>query len=199
MRGGDGSGREAAGVARKRFQTTLLGVSGSNSVAMTGALVRILLAEFTTYVCVIASRRAEQLLPPLEFTVVGDDDWKDVPLHVTITENIDLFLVAPATAHTLGKVAAGLADNLLAAAILAAPRPAVFFPVMNIGMWRQPAVQRNVATLRADGHRVIDPIETWAMSTGRHGDAVGFDREYFVKSLREIRREPIDWQRWRRS
>jgi phosphopantothenoylcysteine decarboxylase / phosphopantothenate---cysteine ligase len=173
----------------KRFRRTLLGVSGSSAAVATGRLVRILLEEFTTEVTVIVTRQAEERVPPLNFAVLGDDDWKDSPLHVTVTDGIDLFLVAPATAHTLGKAAAGLADNLLSTAILAARRPVVFFPAMNNRMWRQPAVQRNVRTLREDGHRVIDPIKTWAMSTGRHGDGVGYDQKYFSYVMRELQNE----------
>jgi phosphopantothenoylcysteine synthetase/decarboxylase len=77
--------------------------------------------------------------------------------HSSLTADADLFVVLPATANVLSAAAAGAAPNLLTAAILAAPSPALFFPVMSAEMWAQPSVRRNVAQLRADGHEIIDP------------------------------------------
>ncbi len=76
--------------------------------------------------------------------------------HIEIAESADLFVVLPATAQILAAAATGAASSLLAALILASVR-VTFYPSMNDRMYRQPAVQRNVAQLRADGHEVFEP------------------------------------------
>src|SRR5699024_4812903 len=77
----------------------------------------------------------------------------------------DLIVVAPATANTIAKVAQGLADNLATTAILATTKPVYFFPAMNDQMYQQPATQRNLAQLKADGRQVFEP-ETGFLAEG---------------------------------
>jgi phosphopantothenoylcysteine decarboxylase/phosphopantothenate--cysteine ligase len=89
--------------------------------------------------------------------------------HLELVANADLYLIAPASANTLGKLAHGLADNLLTSAALAARCPLVVAPAMNDGMYRHPAVQANLETLRARGVRVLDPGEGELASRGEHG------------------------------
>ena len=69
--------------------------------------------------------------------------------------------VAPATANFLAKAATGLADDLLSTLYLSFTGPVLVAPAMNCEMWAKPAVQRNVATLRADGVQIVDPEEGW--------------------------------------
>ena len=65
------------------------------------------------------------------------------PLHIALGEWADVFVIAPLTANTLGKLAHGLADNLLTNTVLASVCPVLLAPAMNTDMWQQPAVQRN--------------------------------------------------------
>jgi phosphopantothenoylcysteine decarboxylase/phosphopantothenate--cysteine ligase len=88
--------------------------------------------------------------------------------HIGLAERADLFLVAPATAHFLAKAALGLADDLLSTLVLTCEAPTLFAPAMNTAMWEKPSVQRNVGTLRTDGHGLVDPGEGW-LSCGRIG------------------------------
>jgi phosphopantothenoylcysteine decarboxylase/phosphopantothenate--cysteine ligase len=81
----------------------------------------------------------------------------DPASHLALVENADVFLVAPATANTIAKLAHGLADNLLTSAALAARCPLVVAPAMNDAMWDHPATQANLATLRARGVTIVDP------------------------------------------
>jgi phosphopantothenoylcysteine decarboxylase/phosphopantothenate--cysteine ligase len=76
-------------------------------------------------------------------------------------------LVLPASANVLAKAAHGIADDLLTTCIVASSCPVVFVPGMNEIMWRKPAVQRNVATLEADGYGVVAPVEGLAVADGR--------------------------------
>jgi len=77
--------------------------------------------------------------------------------HLELVRNADAFLIAPASAHTIAKLAHGLADNLLTSAALAATCPVLVAPAMNNAMYEHPATQANLATLRSRGIQLIDP------------------------------------------
>lgn len=77
--------------------------------------------------------------------------------HINLTRESDLLIVMPATANILAKAANGIADDLVSALILARRTPVVFVPAMNRYMWENPATQRNVAQLKADGAHFIGP------------------------------------------
>ena len=77
--------------------------------------------------------------------------------HIRLVRESDLVLVAPATADIIGKMAHGLADDLATTALLANDRPVLIAPSMNAVMWAHPAVQANVATLRARGVHIVGP------------------------------------------
>jgi phosphopantothenoylcysteine decarboxylase/phosphopantothenate--cysteine ligase len=88
--------------------------------------------------------------------------------HIELAQNADLMCIAPATANILAKAACGLADDLLSTLLLSFGGPVLMAPAMNTWMWQKPAVQRNVAQLRADGIRLIDPAEGY-LSCGMRG------------------------------
>ena len=90
-------------------------------------------------------------------TSVHDDVAK--VRHVSLGQRADLVIVAPATANTLAKMAAGIADDLLGTTLLATTAPVVVAPAMHTEMWRHPATVANMATLRARGVRVIGPAD----------------------------------------
>ncbi len=77
--------------------------------------------------------------------------------HICLAERADLLAVAPATANCLGKVAAGIADDMLTTVITATRAPILFAPAMNVNMWHDPIVQRNVQVLRDAGYHCIEP------------------------------------------
>jgi phosphopantothenoylcysteine decarboxylase/phosphopantothenate--cysteine ligase len=79
--------------------------------------------------------------------------------HVAIGQRADLIVVAPATANTIAKIAAGLADDLLGNTILASTAPLVLAPAMHTEMWLNPATQANIAVLRERGVRIVGPAE----------------------------------------
>src|SRR5215203_2315927 len=95
---------------------------------------------------------------PLRGAFPGDPPPAHAPLsHLQLAETADVFVVAPASANTLAKLAAGQADNLLCAAALASRRPLLLAPAMNDAMYEHPATRANVATLRARGATVLEP------------------------------------------
>jgi phosphopantothenoylcysteine decarboxylase / phosphopantothenate---cysteine ligase len=89
--------------------------------------------------------------------------------HLELVANADVFAIAPASANTIAKLAAGLADNLVTTAALAAACPVLVAPAMNDRMWRHAATQANVATLREQGVTVLEPGVGRLGSPGEHG------------------------------
>ncbi len=89
--------------------------------------------------------------------------------HLELVANADLFLLAPASANTIAKLAAGLADNLLSSCALAAGCPLLLAPAMNSRMYEHPATQQNLQTLRSRGAQVLEPTSGRLASPGEHG------------------------------
>ncbi|HNX63443.1 MAG TPA: bifunctional phosphopantothenoylcysteine decarboxylase/phosphopantothenate--cysteine ligase CoaBC, partial [Candidatus Limiplasma sp.] len=77
--------------------------------------------------------------------------------HIALAQKADLFIVAPATANTMAKMACGIADNLLTATLLATKAPVLIAPAMNTGMWEAEATQQNLRTLLARGMHIVGP------------------------------------------
>ena len=88
--------------------------------------------------------------------------------HIELSRAADFLLVCPATADLLAKMANGIADDLATTLLLATDKPVVVAPAMNVRMWQHAATQRNVAQLKADGVRVLDPDEG-EMACGEFG------------------------------
>src|SRR3954465_5970498 len=107
---------------------------------------------------------------PLRGVFPGDPLPEHAPLSpLALGEHADAFLIAPATAETLAKLAHGFADNLLTAAALACRRPLLAAPAMNNAMYEHPATQANLATLRARGVTVLEPGTGSLGSPGEFG------------------------------
>ena len=79
--------------------------------------------------------------------------------HITYSQNADLFLIAPASANTIAKMANGIADNVLTASYLAAKCPIVVAPAMNEAMYENPATQANINALKSRGVKILEPKE----------------------------------------
>ena len=117
-------------------------------------------------VVAIMTRAAEQFVGPLTFEAITrreviTDQYKpganaDIE-HIAIASNIDLLLVAPATANTIGKFANGLADDFLSSLYTATRAPVMIAPAMNTNMFDHPAVAKNLETLIARGVHIVDP------------------------------------------
>ena len=115
---------------------------------------------------VAMTRHACEFVRPLTFRalsgayVIVDDYSAENPdpiAHITFSQTIDLFVIAPATANTLAKLANGVADDFITSTYLACTAPILIAPAMNSVMWGHPATQRNVQKLRNDGVRIIEP------------------------------------------
>jgi phosphopantothenoylcysteine decarboxylase / phosphopantothenate---cysteine ligase len=107
---------------------------------------------------------------PMRGAFPGDDPPEHAPLsHLELVERADAFLIAPASANTIAKLAGGHADNLLTAAALACRRPLIVAPAMNGSMYEHPATQDNLARLRARGVTVLEPGTGSLASLGEYG------------------------------
>jgi phosphopantothenoylcysteine decarboxylase/phosphopantothenate--cysteine ligase len=145
------------------MSTVLLGVSGGIAAYKAAELLRRL-TEAGHQVRVVPTEAALRFVgaatwealsgQPVETDVLAGTD---AVLHVRLAGQADLILVAPATADTLSRAAAGRADDQLTACLLTATSPVVFAPAMHTQMWHHAATTANVATLRARGAVVIDP------------------------------------------
>ncbi|MEQ8785841.1 MAG: flavoprotein [Pirellulaceae bacterium] len=147
----------------------LIGVTGGIASYKTAALVSKL-AQAGAHVTVAMTDSARQFIGTATFaalsgrpvaTKIFDDQATPLGAHITLSQRADLFCIAPATANFLAKAAGGLADDLLTTLYLCCTCPVLAAPAMNCEMWEKPAVQRNVAQLRADGVHIVDPEAGW--------------------------------------
>ena len=114
---------------------------------------------------VVMSEHATEFVGPLTFRALTNepvavglfDDPSDPIHHISLAQEPDLVVVAPATANIIAKMATGIADDLISTTLLATPRPIVIAPAMNNGMWKAPTTQANMATLRDRGVHVVGP------------------------------------------
>lgn len=147
----------------------LVGVSGSVAVLNLPAYLAELRADFANEVRVIMTSQAARMLPPSTVALICDGVFLDSepgvqkrPGHIELSRWAEMFMVLPATANVIGQAANGLGSNLLTTTILAATEPVVFCPNVHPTMWYKPAVRRNVAALREDGHVVVEPEAAFA-------------------------------------
>ena len=172
----------------------ILGVSAGIASYKTLDLVRLLVKEGAE-VRVVMSANAAQFVTPLTFEAISGFpvycsifDAQNSMEHIRVAENADLFVVAPATASILAKMANGLADDALSCTHLAFKGPVLVAPAMNDGMWNHTAVKQNISTLKSRGVEFIDPesgdLACGAIGQGRLADiTVILDKikNYFIQ------------------
>ena len=145
-------------------KTILLGITGGIAAYKSCNIVR-LLQKRGAHVKVVMSEHATEFVGPLTFRALTNepvavglfDDPSDPIHHISLAQEPDLVVVAPATANIIAKMATGIADDLISTTLLATPRPIVIAPAMNNGMWKAPTTQANMATLRDRGVHVVGP------------------------------------------
>ena len=179
-----------------RFSTekrVALGISGGIAAYKAAEVLRGLQRAGCT-VRVGMTRRACEFVQPLTFRalsgshVIVDDYAPDNPdpiAHITFSQTVDLFLIAPATANIIAKLANGIADDFLTSTYLASTAPVLIAPAMNTSMWHHPATQRNLEQLRADGVFVIEP-DDGEMACGTIGPGRLSEPERIVAAALEI-------------
>ena len=148
-------------------KTVLLGVTGSIA-AYKMANVASMLVKMHAEVHVLMTQNATQFINPITFeTLTGnkclvdtfDRNFSFSVEHIAIAKKADLFLVAPASADVIGKMAAGIADDMLTTTVMACKCPVIISPAMNTNMYENPIVQDNLAKLERFGYIIVPPAE----------------------------------------
>jgi len=177
----------------------VLGVTGSIAAYKAVSLLRALVREGAR-VDVAMTRGATKFITPLTFEVLsgravvtGLFEAHQEMKHLSLPEEADAILVAPATANFLAKAALGIADDLLSTMLLTAHCPLICAPAMDGGMWAHPTVKGHVQTLRARGVIVIDP-EEGALASGRLGQGRLAEEERILAGVRSALTPRRDWE-----
>ena len=146
-------------------KTVLLGVSGGIACYKAAQLASDLVKQHA-HVHVVMTQNATEFITPLTFeTLTGnrpvldtfDRNFPHEVKHISLAEQADLVLIAPATANVLAKLAHGLADDMLTTTVLACRCPKLAAPAMNTAMYENPVTQDNLATLRRYGWEILEP------------------------------------------
>ena len=168
----------------------ILGVTGSIAAYKSALLVRLLVRQGAE-VKVVMTPLAKEFITPLTLATLSKNpilvdffdptngQWNS---HVSLGLWADAYLIAPATANTLGKMANGIADNLLLTTYLSAKCPVFVAPAMDLDMYAHPATQRNLETLRAMGCQVIEPA-AGELASGLDGKGRMEEPENIVRYL----------------
>lgn len=155
----------AKAMPAEQKKCVVLGVTGGIAAYKACELLRLLQKQGID-MFVVMTRNACQFVTPLTFetlsghpvavdTFVRPATWEVE--HIALAKRADLFLIAPATANIIGKMACGIADDMLSTTVMATRAPVMIAPAMNTGMWENPAVQQNIATLAARGVHIVTP------------------------------------------
>ncbi len=149
-----------------RDKTIVLGVTGCIAAYKACDIVSRL-KKLNANVEVIMTPHAAQFVQPLSFETLSgnrvitdlfDRDFEWEVEHVSLAKKADVFVVAPATANTIGKIASGIADDMLTTTIMACKAPKIICPAMNTNMYENVVVEDNIAQLKRQGYKIIEPI-----------------------------------------
>ena len=146
-------------------RTVVLAVTGSIAAYKIANLASMLV-KLKADVQVLMTQNATQFINPVTFeTLTGqkclidtfDRNFQYSVEHVALAKKADVVLVAPASANVIGKIANGIADDMLTTTVMACPCPKIISPAMNTNMYENPIVQENLGKLRRHGYTVIEP------------------------------------------
>jgi phosphopantothenoylcysteine decarboxylase/phosphopantothenate--cysteine ligase len=173
-----------------RGKNILIGVTGGIAAYKIATVIRALVREGAS-VRVIMTGHAKEFITPLTLATLSKNpvltdffdpqngNWNS---HIDLGIWANLYLIAPATANSIGKMAGGIADNLLLTTYLSARCPVVVAPSMDVDMLNHPATLRNIETLRSYGNIILDP-ESGELASGLIGKGRMVEPEEIVKEI----------------
>jgi phosphopantothenoylcysteine decarboxylase/phosphopantothenate--cysteine ligase len=181
-------------VAEEKSQkTVVLGVTGGIACYKSVELVRLMVKDgFAVHV--IMTRGAMEFITPLTFQTLSgrpvasetfDLTQESEIGHINLADGADVFVVAPATANVIGKIAAGIADDLLTTVLMATQAPVLIAPAMNIHMYENPVLQENLRKLRRIGYHLMEPSEGY-LACGYEGKGRLPDPENILDAIRRL-------------
>ncbi len=180
-------------MAEQHQPGVVLGVSGGIACYKAVELVRLLVTNGFA-VQVIMTRGAMEFVTPLTFQTisgraVANDTFSLTQEseigHIRIADNADIFVIAPATANMIGKIAAGIADDLLTTVLLATQAPVLIAPAMNVHMYENPILQENLRKIRRIGYSVLEPADGF-LACGYEGKGRLPEPEVILNEIRRL-------------
>ncbi len=157
-------------------KTILVGVTGSIAAYKAATLVSMLV-KTGAEVRVLMTKNATNIINPITFETLSghkclidtfDRNFEFKVSHVSLAQKADIFLIAPATANTIAKVANGMADDMLTSVFLAAKCPKIICPAMNTAMYENPITQDNLEKCKKFGFKILEPA-TGLLACGESG------------------------------
>ena len=169
----------------------LLGITGGIAAYKSAYLARRLVGHGAEVRVIMTTSAQEFVGRQTLAAITGHDVQTDLfagsspSPHTDLAGWAEIIVVAPATANTLGKLAGGLADDLLSNTLLAARCQVLLAPAMHTEMWEHPATQRNVSRLAKDGHRLVGP-DSGALAGGDEGVGRMAEPEEILGAMEKI-------------
>jgi len=154
----------------------ILGITGSIAAYKACDLIRLLRKAGFNVICVL-TKEAEHFVTPLTLeTLSGNKVLGDIfalpenrsPQHISLAEKADAFVICPASANTISKLAQGICDDLLTCTIFATRAPVLIAPAMNNNMYNHKIIKKNVAILENIGYNFVGPIKG-RLASGHYG------------------------------
>lgn len=156
----------------------LLGVTGGIAAYKACDLIRLLVKKGAQVTCVM-TEEAKQFITPLTLRTLScnpvyDDLFFEAKnpgapvVHIDLARNCDAVLIMPATANIIGKIASGIADDLLTTIVMATDKKVIFAPAMNAQMWKNPIVKENIKKLEKHGCKFAGP-KSGELACGEYG------------------------------
>jgi phosphopantothenoylcysteine decarboxylase / phosphopantothenate---cysteine ligase len=145
----------------------VLGVTGGIAAYKAAELVRLLVKQ-EARVRVVMTRNGQEFITPLTFQTLSGNLVVTDPFalieetqigHIALADLAELIVILPATANIIGKIANGIADDFLTTMVMASKAPVLFVPSMNVNMWENRALQKNIQALMERGYHLIEPGE----------------------------------------
>jgi phosphopantothenoylcysteine decarboxylase / phosphopantothenate---cysteine ligase len=172
-------------------KTIVVGVTGGIAAYKAAELVRLLVKD-GAFVRVIMTKNAQEFITPLTLQTLSGNPVATETFnltqeseigHIRLADTADLILIAPASADVIGKLAHGIADDLLTTVLLATMAPVLVAPAMNVHMFAHPAVQENIRILGQRGYRFVEPGEGF-LACGYEGKGRLAEPEDIVEEVR---------------
>ncbi len=154
-----------------------------SSLVQDGAEVTVAMTESATQF--VGTATFQGLSGRAVLTSLWTTEHAHDPQHIRLTRDCDLFLIAPATANIIGKLANGICDDVVTTMAVAATCPMLLAPAMNDAMWNHPAVRGNVARLTEFGYAMVGPDEGW-LACRSVGPGRMSDPDEIIRRVREL-------------
>ena len=178
---------------RLKNKNILIGITGSIAAYKAAYLVSKLKSEDAN-ITVVMTENAVKFVTPLTFQTLSQNkvyvnmfeeklDWEIE--HILLADKTDLIAIVPASANIIGKVANGIADDLLSTVIMASKSPVLFAPAMNVNMYENPIVQNNIKKLEKSGYFFVGP-DTGKLACGYTGKGRLTRTDKIVEKIKHI-------------